>query len=173
MVHLRFESITRKNLRTQLVWTEQNQKELLYFPKRIKDRAINTRKKQQKENERVQSLEKPQGEEEIPIIEIVSANAQPMEPSEGIRVGHPLTASQGEQIKKVLQSINGANPETGKAIVEYMTTNEVGAERGDYKQVANALGIAESTVGRYLGTRNRRGFINLIADELVGILRSR
>lgn len=81
----------------------------------------------------------------------------------------------------MFEGVKGANPKTGMIIVEYMVKNGVSfTKTGTTKKSEIVAGLAEegkkrasSTVGLYLGTKNKKGIIKQIADELVEILRWR
>ena len=115
----------------------------------------------------------------IPIIELIGDHQQ--DPSEKPLLGRTLSDSQRTRVKVLFEGVKGANPKTGLIIVEYMVMNGVSfTDTGKIKKSEIVAGLAEegtklakSTVGRYLGTKNKKGFIKQIADELVETLRWR
>jgi len=71
-----------------------------------------------------------------------------------------LTPKQQEALKELLGK-------TGLKILEYRLQHpQIIGEHGEKKKIAQALGIAESTVGRYIGTKNRPGIFRVKAEEI-------
>jgi len=171
----RLNPLSDTDLRSQLVWIEENHKGLKYFPKHIKDRAKGIKETEQRDAKRFQSFD----EEDSPLIEIIPDSSVRPPDALSIRLGMPLTHSQRERVKEAFRRVKGADPETGVMIVEYMVKNYVVfTKTGTIKKSEIVEGlecegkkIAPSTVGLYLGTKKRRGFIRQIANELVEILR--
>jgi hypothetical protein len=93
-------------------------------------------------------------------LEILANESLQTQPNEEIE--EEFTQEQREQLEQLLG-------ETGLKIFEYRYHSEI-TGHGEKKIIAQALGIAESTVGIYIGTKNRIGIIEANAEKIQKIL---
>lgn len=180
LIHKQIAPLEGKPYRDQLEAIDETYKSFQYFPNRVHSRLEHIPEKERRQAQRFQSLNAPREGTEPPLIELIPASlVQTIGPS--INMGKPLTDTQRKQVKAAFRKVEGANPETGAAIVEVMVKNGVNfTKTGTIKKSEIVAGLAEegkkrasSTVGLYLGTKDKKGFIKQIADELVEILRWR
>ena len=96
------------------------------------------------------------------MLEILEAESESLrtQPQE---IEEDFTPEQRRQLEKLLGK-------TGWDIFEYRYRHPDIIGHGEKKIIAQALGIAESTVGRYIGTQKRIGIIEANAEKIQKIL---
>lgn len=98
------------------------------------------------------------------MLELLEAEYEPLQ-TQPEEFDEGITQEQREQLEALLG-------ETGLEIFEYRYQHpEIAGQHGEKKIIAQALGIAESTVGRYISTQKRIGIIEANAEKIQKILK--
>jgi len=106
--------------------------------------------------------------------EIETANGRKSPLAEALAEEHEAMRTPPEEIdekitqeqRKKLEALLG---ETGRRIFEYRRIHEIAGERGEKKKIAEDLGIAESTVAEYIGSKRHDGTIRIGKEDLEGV----
>lgn len=143
--------------------------EFKYFPNAFKNFVISELRKQTTKDEipteKTISLNATTPDGQSTILEYIENKHEEFQTSLDEYVGEILSQEQRRQLKELLG-------ETGLKIIEYRLQHpENIKQHSEKKIIAQALDIAESTVGKYIGTKSKIGIIEEKAEEIAEIIR--
>lgn len=156
----RLEPLSDTDLRSQLVWIEENHTELKYFPNRIKSRAKGIKGREQRNAKRIQSLD-AMPTLEFQAVEAQTAYHQPTDIDEG------FTSNQLDALVKLFSG-EKRKKSTGERRLEvflYRYHHQEACQHGGQKIISERLGLPETTVS------NDIQFIEEHADPIKKIMR--
>ena len=108
----------------------------------------------------------------VPLIEILTSPKSQEKVERPTFLGKDFSDALKESLFDMLKTLEEGDPETGVKIIMQLVKdgasfNEKSGERtqGEKKEDAQALGIAESTLGCYIGTKARKGILSQLDKE--------
>ena len=108
----------------------------------------------------------------VPLVEILAIPKSQEKVEHPTFLGKEFSDAQNELLLDMLETQGEGDPETGVKIMAQLAKdgasfNEKSGERtrGEKKEDAQAVGVSESTLGRYVGTRTRKGILSQLDPE--------
>jgi hypothetical protein len=159
-----------KELSVEEFFIQAMEEKLHYLPYDVRNRFVDEIRKQNAQKRMpsrgfvsLDEVTEDEHGEKVPMLELLEADGEKLQTQPMTKVEEELTQAQRQQLENLLGK-------KGLKIFEYRYrhSNFAGQE-GEGKEISRVLGIAESTVGRYIGTKNRIGIFEVKANEIRSI----
>lgn len=109
---------------------------------------------------------------DVPLIEILASPKSHEKVESPNFLGKDFSDAQKKSILDLLETLGEGDPKTGVKIIAQLVLdgasfNKESGERthGEKKEDAQAVGVSESTLGRYIGTTARKGILSQLDPE--------